>query len=140
MLNQRAVSPVVVVTNQSGVARGMFNDAFVGETHRLIDARSSAGGARVDARITIVRIIRTAAVAACARGCDCRKPGRGMIDQAAADLGLDPRAILRRRRHVDSTCSWLGRSARERFSCAPAAALRTGEAPGSRRRGRRGGG
>jgi histidinol phosphatase-like enzyme len=25
-----------------------------------------------------------------ARGCDCRKPGRGMIDRAAADLGVDP--------------------------------------------------
>ena len=27
----------------------MFDDAFVGETHRAIDARLAAGGARVDA-------------------------------------------------------------------------------------------
>jgi D-glycero-D-manno-heptose 1,7-bisphosphate phosphatase len=29
-------------------------------------------------------------VAEFACACDCRKPGRGMIDRAARDLGLDP--------------------------------------------------
>ena len=29
-------------------------------------------------------------MAAFARACDCRKPARGMIDEAAADLDLDP--------------------------------------------------
>ena len=37
MLN-RAGLAVVVVTNQSGIARGLFEDTFVGETHRAMDA------------------------------------------------------------------------------------------------------
>ena len=87
MLN-RAL-PVVVVTNQSGVARGMISEAFVGETHRAIDAHLAAGGARVDAYYYCPHH-PDGCVAEYARCCDCRKPGRGMIDQAASDLGLDP--------------------------------------------------
>jgi len=48
-LLNRAGFAVVVVTNQAGIARGFFSEAFVQETHRLIDARLAAGGARVDA-------------------------------------------------------------------------------------------
>jgi D-glycero-D-manno-heptose 1,7-bisphosphate phosphatase len=88
MLN-RVGLPVVVVTNQSGVARGMFDVALVSETHRAIDARLAAGGARVDAYYYCPHH-PDGTVAAYARSCDCRKPGRGMIDQATADLGLDP--------------------------------------------------
>ena len=40
---------VVVVTNQSGVARGMYPESFVAEAHRFIDDRLRAGRARVDA-------------------------------------------------------------------------------------------
>ena len=88
MLN-RVGLPVVVVTNQSGVARGMFDVALVDETHGVIDARLAAGGARVDAYYYCPHH-PDGLVAAYARSCDCRKPGRGMIDQATADLGLDP--------------------------------------------------
>jgi D-glycero-D-manno-heptose 1,7-bisphosphate phosphatase len=88
MLN-RAGLPVVVVTNQAGIARGFFSEAFVQETHRLIAARLEAGGARVDAYYYCPHHI-DGRVAAYARSCGCRKPGRGMIDQAVGDLGLDP--------------------------------------------------
>jgi D-glycero-D-manno-heptose 1,7-bisphosphate phosphatase len=85
----RAGLAVVVVTNQSGIARGMFPETLVGETHRALDARLSAGGARVDAYYYCPHH-PDGSVAAYARRCDCRKPGRGMIDQAARDLDLDP--------------------------------------------------
>jgi D-glycero-D-manno-heptose 1,7-bisphosphate phosphatase len=88
MLN-RAGLPVVVVTNQSGIARGLFDEAFVGATHRRLDARLAAGGARVDAYYYCPHH-PDGRVAAYARACECRKPGRAMIDRAAADLGLDP--------------------------------------------------
>ena len=85
----RAGLPVVVVTNQSGVARGRFTEAFVDETHRYLDTRLAAGGARVDAYYHCAHHVQ-GSVPAYTRPCDCRKPGRGMIDQAARDLGLDP--------------------------------------------------
>jgi D-glycero-D-manno-heptose 1,7-bisphosphate phosphatase len=87
-LNQAGLA-VVVVTNQSGIARGLFTEGFVGETHRAIDARLSADGARVDAYYYCPHF-PGGSVAAYARPCDCRKPGRGMIDHAARDLDLDP--------------------------------------------------
>jgi D-glycero-D-manno-heptose 1,7-bisphosphate phosphatase len=88
MLN-RAGLPVIVVTNQAGIARGFFSEAFVQETHREIDARLAAGGARVDAYYYCPHH-PAGRVAEFARACDCRKPGRGMIDRAARDHGLDP--------------------------------------------------
>ena len=45
----RAGLPVVVITNQSGVARGFFSEPFVDEVHRHVSARLEAGGARIDA-------------------------------------------------------------------------------------------
>jgi D-glycero-D-manno-heptose 1,7-bisphosphate phosphatase len=88
-LLNRAGLTVVVVTNQSGIARGLFDEALVVETHRAIDARLAAGGARVDAYYYCPHH-PDGRVAEYARVCDCRKPGRGMIDRAARDLGLDP--------------------------------------------------
>jgi D-glycero-D-manno-heptose 1,7-bisphosphate phosphatase len=88
MLN-RAGLPVVVVTNQSGIARGLFGADLVEETHRALDAQLAAGGARVDAYYYCPHH-PDGSVAAFARACDCRKPARGMIDQAAVDLDLDP--------------------------------------------------
>ena len=85
----RAGLAVVVVTNQSGIARGKITDAFVVETHRHMDAELAAGGARVDAYYYCPHH-PDGRVAGYARRCDCRKPGRGMIDQAATDLALDP--------------------------------------------------
>ena len=137
MLN-RAGLPVVVVTNQSGVARGMFDVALVDETHRAIDARLAAGGARVDAYYYCPHH-PDGPVAAYARSCDCRKPGRGMIDQATARSRPRSGSVLRRRRHVDRRAAGSGgRCAID--SRADRQGARTGEGAGSRRGSRRGGG
>jgi D-glycero-D-manno-heptose 1,7-bisphosphate phosphatase len=85
----RAGLPVVVITNQSGIARGMFDEAFVEETHRHLSARLAAGGARIDAYYYCPHH-PAGKVEAYTRQCDCRKPARGMVDRAARDLGLDP--------------------------------------------------
>ena len=85
----RAGLPIVVVTNQSGVARKYFAESFVQETHRALDAQLAAGGARVDAYYYCPHhpdgTLPEYAVA-----CDCRKPRPGLIDRAARDLDLDP--------------------------------------------------
>ena len=84
----RAGLAVVVVTNQSGIARGFFSEAFVEQTHRHISARLEAGGARIDAYYYCPHH-PGGTVAPYARPCDCRKPARGLIEHAVADLGLD---------------------------------------------------
>jgi D-glycero-D-manno-heptose 1,7-bisphosphate phosphatase len=85
----RAGLAVVVVTNQSGVARGYFDDAFVDETHRQMSARLAESGARIDAYYYCPHH-PDGTVQAYRGHCDCRKPGRGLIDRAAAGLGLEP--------------------------------------------------
>jgi len=85
----RAALPVVVITNQSGIARGLFSEAFVDEVHREIAARLRAGGARIDAYYYCPHH-PDGCVAEYARSCDCRKPGRGLVDRAANDLNIDP--------------------------------------------------
>ena len=85
----RAGIPVVVITNQSGVARGHFTEALVQETHRRLDERLAAGNARVDAYYYCPHH-PDGAVPEYTRVCDCRKPGRGLVDRAVRDLSLDP--------------------------------------------------
>jgi D-glycero-D-manno-heptose 1,7-bisphosphate phosphatase len=79
---------VVVVTNQSGIARGVVAEPFVGEAHRHIAERMEAGGARIDA-FYYCRHHPDAIDAALRGPCECRKPQPGLLRRAAADLGLD---------------------------------------------------
>ena len=85
----RAGLAVVVVTNQSGIARGLFTAAFVEETHRQLSARLAAGGARIDAYYYCPHH-PDGVVVAYRRQCDCRKPATGLVDRAVRDLDLDP--------------------------------------------------
>jgi D-glycero-D-manno-heptose 1,7-bisphosphate phosphatase len=85
----RAGLPVVVVTNQSGIARGKLTEAFVNEAHRAISARLEAGGARIDAYYYCPHH-PDGSVVSLAQACDCRKPGRALVDRAAHDMALDP--------------------------------------------------
>jgi D-glycero-D-manno-heptose 1,7-bisphosphate phosphatase len=80
--------PVVVVTNQAGVARGFFDEPFVGETHRHLTDRLAAGGARVDGYYYCPHHPE-APLAAYRMRCGCRKPFPGMLHQAAGDLAID---------------------------------------------------
>jgi D-glycero-D-manno-heptose 1,7-bisphosphate phosphatase len=79
---------VVVVTNQSGVARKYFSEAFVEDTHRALDRRLAEGGARVDAYYYCPHH-PDGKLAQYSRPCDCRKPAPGLVERAARDLGLD---------------------------------------------------
>lgn len=85
----RAGLRVVVTTNQAGVARGYFTEALVDEIHRHIDSRVAQGGARIDAYYYCPHH-PDGTVEAYRRQCDCRKPGRGLVDRAVQDLGVDP--------------------------------------------------
>jgi D-glycero-D-manno-heptose 1,7-bisphosphate phosphatase len=80
---------VVVITNQSGVARGYLTEDAVVEAHRTIGAYVAGGGARIDAFYYCPHH-PNGTIAAYAVSCDCRKPASGLIDRAVRDLELDP--------------------------------------------------
>ena len=79
-LNEAGLA-VVVITNQSGAARGYFPASLVEEVHQHMQNLLAEEGARVDAIYTCLH--------APDAGCSCRKPQPGLLLQAAGDLGLD---------------------------------------------------
>jgi D-glycero-D-manno-heptose 1,7-bisphosphate phosphatase len=85
----RAGIPIVMVTNQSGVARGFFSEAVVEEVHRHIADLLERGGARIDAYYYCPHH-PDGRVAEYAVRCECRKPGRALVDRAVRELGIDP--------------------------------------------------
>ena len=81
---------VVLVTNQSGVARGYFPESLVHEANDRLDEMLRSDGARIDA-VYYCPHHPTAGSSNLTRDCDCRKPRTGLIDRAVKDLGIDIR-------------------------------------------------
>jgi D-glycero-D-manno-heptose 1,7-bisphosphate phosphatase len=79
-LNEARI-PVIVVTNQSGVARRFFPESLVSEIHEKMKAQLAVGGAHVDAIYYCPHIRED--------DCQCRKPLPGMLEQAAKEHGLE---------------------------------------------------
>ena len=90
-LLNRAGFLVIVATNQSGVARGFFTESMVDDVHAHISSRLAEGGARIDAYYYCPHH-PDGSVEQYTRRCECRKPGRGLVDRAARELGIDPGA------------------------------------------------
>ncbi len=84
----RAGFRLVVVTNQSGIALGLFDEPFVRRTHDALDDRLGAAGARIDGWYYCPHH-PAGHVAALTTTCDCRKPAPALAHQAAADLDID---------------------------------------------------
>jgi D-glycero-D-manno-heptose 1,7-bisphosphate phosphatase len=82
---------LVMITNQSGIARGLLTEADLDEIHEELCRRLSKRGVVLDGIYYCphhpqvggdgYRIV-----------CDCRKPKPGMVNKAAEDLGLDLRS------------------------------------------------
>jgi D-glycero-D-manno-heptose 1,7-bisphosphate phosphatase len=85
----RAGVRIVMITNQSGVARGFFTESVVEAIHGHIADQLRSGGARIDAYYYCPHH-PDGKIAEYARVCDCRKPSRGLVDRAARELGIDP--------------------------------------------------
>jgi D-glycero-D-manno-heptose 1,7-bisphosphate phosphatase len=79
-LNEAGMA-VIVVTNQSGVARGYFPESLVHEVHALMKRQLQEAGARIDA---IYYCAHTSA-----DSCACRKPKTGLPERAAREHGID---------------------------------------------------
>lgn len=80
--------PVVVVTNQSGVARGLFSLDSVSVVHGHLARLLAGHGAKIDA-FHFCPHHPEAEVPEFRLDCQCRKPKPGMLLRAAAELGLD---------------------------------------------------
>lgn len=102
-LNQ-AGYPVIVVSNQSGVARGHFPGALLEEVNQKMTQQLSEMGARIDAVYYCPH--------ASLENCSCRKPKIGMLERAVREHGIDlQRSFVVGDRYVDIE---LARNARAR--------------------------
>jgi histidinol-phosphate phosphatase family protein len=79
----RAGIPVVVVTNQSGIARGIFTRAEYESVHGRMVQLLAAEGAHLDATYMCPHHPEYEG------DCECRKPGTLLFRRAAREQGLD---------------------------------------------------
>jgi len=78
----------VVVTNQAGIAKGLFNEAFVMQTNERLQEFLRQKGAAIDA-FYFCPHHPTEGVPPYRQVCDCRKPAPGLFYQAARDMDID---------------------------------------------------
>ena len=78
---KRAGARLIVVTNQSGIARGFLTPEDLAAVHMKLKRLLDAADVSLDS------------IYFCPHhpddGCDCRKPNRGMIDQAVREWGMN---------------------------------------------------
>ncbi len=72
---------VIVVTNQSGIARGYLDESDLERINRKISEEVRRSGGRIDAFYHCPHMPD--------QGCNCRKPRTGMIEDAANDFAID---------------------------------------------------
>jgi len=87
LINQSGMK-AVVISNQSGVARGYFDEVFVETVHARIQALLKEHGARID-RFYYCPHHPTQGPGVYRRACACRKPEAGLLLQAAQEMGID---------------------------------------------------
>lgn len=73
--------PILIVTNQSAVGRGILSASALAAMHERVRAEAAAAGGRIDQFLVCPH--------APAEQCACRKPQPGLLRQAAAEYGLD---------------------------------------------------
>ena len=87
---RRAGFKVVVASNQSGIARGYFDEARLDAIHHRLRELLAAGGAQLDGIYHCPYLEGPEAVVETYRKeSELRKPAPGMLLQAATDLDLD---------------------------------------------------
>jgi len=81
---RRAGYALVVVTNQSGIARGLYTEADYHAVATRLNQMLSQAGVPLDGMYHCPHLLDVTGP------CSCRKPATGMYLQASAELGLDP--------------------------------------------------
>ena len=80
--------PIVLVSNQSAIAREMLTEEGLAGIHAELTLRLAAHGARLDAFYYCPHLPEAGA-SPHRRACDCRKPAPGMLLRAAREHALD---------------------------------------------------
>lgn len=70
---------VTVATNQSGLARGYFDDDKLAEMHHLLCSMVEEAGGRIDGIFYCPHLP--------SEGCNCRKPKTGLLEQIETEFG-----------------------------------------------------
>jgi D-glycero-D-manno-heptose 1,7-bisphosphate phosphatase len=73
--------PILIVTNQSAVGRGILSMSALAAMHERVRAEAAAAGGRIDQFLVCPH--------APDEQCACRKPQPGLLQQAAAEYGFD---------------------------------------------------
>ena len=79
---------VIVITNQSGVARGYYDEAAIHKFHSHMQEALQAQGAHIDAFYYCPHQ-PDGKITEFAVRCRCRKPNTGMLEQAAREWPID---------------------------------------------------
>jgi len=87
LINQSGMK-TVVISNQSGVARGYFDEAFVETVHGRIQALLKQHGARID-RFYYCPHHPTEGIGVYRKACPCRKPEAGLLLRASQEMGIE---------------------------------------------------
>jgi D-glycero-D-manno-heptose 1,7-bisphosphate phosphatase len=87
LLNEHGIK-AVVITNQSGVARGYFPESLIHQVHRKMQNLLGEGGAHLDG-IYYCPHHPDAGVPPYRMKCRCRKPATGLVEEAVKDLDID---------------------------------------------------
>jgi len=104
LINQSGLK-IIVITNQSGVARGYFSEEMLGHIHRKMEQLLSDQGASLDA-IYYCPHHPEGTVEAYRRQCACRKPAAGLLIKAAQEHAIDvASSYLVGDKHTDIECA-----------------------------------
>ncbi|HOC39612.1 MAG TPA: HAD family hydrolase, partial [Thermodesulfobacteriota bacterium] len=87
LLNEKGIR-VIVVTNQSGIARGYFSEDQLQQIHTILQQKLAQEGAHID-RFYYCPHHPDYGEEPYRQNCECRKPHTGMFLQAARDEKLD---------------------------------------------------
>lgn len=85
---QRAGFQLIIATNQSGIAQGLFTETFVQELHGHLTDLLARGGVRLDG-IYMCPHHPEAKLDAYRARCECRKPSPGLVRQASRERDLE---------------------------------------------------
>jgi D-glycero-D-manno-heptose 1,7-bisphosphate phosphatase len=87
LLNSRQI-PVILATNQAGVARGYFREEMIGKCHERLEEMLGSLGARLDA-IYYCPHHPSVGEPPYRLDCNCRKPKPGMFLKAAEQFRIE---------------------------------------------------